>query len=701
VVALGLVLAAVAPAAGMGAAARATSGATSGATSRAVTDPGPPAPAIPRRQPVTPDVAELAAPLGTTTLVSANRAKTFPAGPSSAPSISDNGRWVAFASSAPDLVANDTNNAQDVFVRDRRNGSTVRLNLPGGVAPPASGRASEPSISGDGSAVAFTYIPPAGGLTVLPCPGPRILLWHRATGATSVASLTADDTLDCNATAPSVSKDGRDVAYVGIVFPSFDPGPGIGQIFVRDTVAGTTTLATPSSAAGAGNQGNASSRNPSLSADGKVVAFESDASNLVAGDANQQTDVFARTLPNGPTELISAGAGAAADGGSFAPAVSANGAAVAFESVAHNLVPGVAPTARNVYVRDRSATTTALVSALANGGPSTLDSGQSAISADGQIVAFASLQPDLVAQGDAILVASAIPPKPAEVYARDLVGGETIRISEARGGGPAGLVNVSPTVGGNGRFVAFASNSPNLVRNDANQFADIFLRELPPVPTIAPNPVDFGARALGEAGPPIAAIVTNSGWSALQVGAVTRTGAAAADFTIAFNGCDKRTLGRGESCPITITFAPGGSGDRVALLQVVHNGLKPPLTTALHGSASKAKVEIKPPVGRPGIVAIVTGSGFPPNTKITLKWSKGITATMPPIVTDAHGAFRVQMLVFRNDVIGPRDLVVAPAGGASFPPFGTSFLVGERTSEPPRFEPGDPAITRPQSLVFR
>ena len=571
-VALGLVLAAVAPAAGMGGAAAA------GATTRAVADPGPvaPLPAIPRRQPPTPDVPELAAPPGTTTLVSANRAKTFPAGPSSTPSISDNGRWVAFASSAPDLVANDTNNAQDVFVRDRRNGSTVRLTLPGGVVPPAGGRASEPSISADGSAVAFTYIPPASGLLVLPCPGPRILLWHRATGATSVASLTTDDTLDCNATAPSVSGDGRYVAYVGVVFPSFDPDPASPRSSSGTRLPGRPRSRRPSRAAGAGNQGDASSRNPSISADGSVVAFESDASNLVAGDANQQTDVFARTLPNGPTELISAGSGAAADGASVAPAVSANGSVVAFESVAHNLVAGVSPTARNVYVRDRSAGTTTLVSALANGGPSTLDSGQSAISADGRIVAFASLQPDLVAQGNAILVASAIPPKPAEVYARDLVSGETIRISEARGGGPAGLVNVSPTVGGNGRYVAFASNSPNLVRNDANQFADIFLRELPPVPTIAPNPVDFGARALGEAGPPIAAIVTNSGWSALQVGAVTRTGPAAADFTIAFNGCDKRTLGRGESCPITITFAPGGSGDRVALLQVDHNGLKPP-----------------------------------------------------------------------------------------------------------------------------
>jgi len=665
------------------------------------TDPVAPVPALPRDPPPAAAVPELAPPPGTTTLVSANRNKAFPSGPSSTPSISANGRWVAFASSAPDLVANDTNNAQDVFVRDRRNGTTIRLNLPGGGVPPAGGRASEPSISADGSAVAFTYIPPASGGLVVPCPGPRILLWHRATGATTVASLTADDTLDCNATAPSVSGDGRDVAYVGVVFPSFDPGPGIGQIFVRDTVAGTTTLATPSLAAGGAPQGNASSRNPSISADGKVVAFESDASNLVGGDANQQTDVFARTLPNGPTELISAGSGAAADGGSFAPAVSANGSVVAFESVAHDLVAGVSPTARQVYVRDRSAATTALVSALANGGPGTLDSGQAAIGADGRVVAFASLQPDLVAGVDAILAAVALPPKPAEVYAKDLVSGETIRISEARGGGPAGLVNVAPTVGGNGRFVAFASNSPNLVRGDPNQVADIFLRELPPVPTIAPNPVDFGARALGEAGPPLAAIVTNGGWGALQVSGVDRAGPAAADFTIVLNGCDKRTLHRGESCAITITFAPGGSGDRVASLQVDHNGLKPPTTAALHGSASSAKVEIKPPVGRPGIVAIVTGSGFPPNTQITLKWSKGITGKMPPIVTDAHGAFRAQMLVFRNDVIGPRDLVVAPAGAASFAPIGTSFLVIERTSEPPRFEPGDPAITRPNVLIFR
>src|SRR5262249_32058045 len=111
--------------------------------------------------------------------------------------------------------------------------------------------------------------------------------------------------------------------------------------------------------------------------------------------------------------------------------------------------------------------------------------------------------------------------------------------------------------------------------------------------------------------------------------------------------------------------------------------------------------EMKPPVGRPGVVTIVTGTGFPPNTQVTLKWSLGITGKLPPINADASGNFRVQMLVFPNDVVGTRDLLAAPVGGASFPPFGTPFPVTEKSSEPPRFEPGDPAVTRPQSLIFR
>jgi Tol biopolymer transport system component len=632
--------------------------------------------------------------------VSASRAKGFAAGPSSAASISENGRWVAFASSAPNIVAGDKNGAQDVFVRDRRNGSTVRIPLPGGGGPPAGGFASEPAISADGSVVAFTYLPPPPTtVIVVPCSAPRVLLWHRETGDTEIASI-ADNELQCGATAPSVSGDGRFVAFVAPITNS--AGVPLTQVFVRDMSAGTTVPVSVAGggAAGGGGIGNGNSRNPAISRDGAAVAFDSDASNLVGGDGNQASDVFARTLPGGPTELISAAPGATANGPSLAPAISANGSKVAFESLAQNLVAGATPGSRNVYVRDRAAGQTTIVSTAPDGAAAKGDTGQAAISGDGRVVAFASVAKNLVAStSNAILAAVAT--SPAEVYARDLVSGELIRISEARGGGPARLVNVQPTIGGNGRFVAFTSNSPNLVRGDGNNVSDIYLRELPPVPAIAPNPVDFGARAVGEVGPPIAAVVTNEGWSPLAVRAVNRAGPAAGDFSIVFNGCDGKVLRRGESCPITISFAPGGSGERVATLAVDHNGLKPPAIAGLHGSSSNAKIEIKPPIGRPGIVVIATGAGFPPNTELTLAWSKGLTPKLPRIVTDARGGFRVQVLVFHNDFIGPRDLVVSPVGKTSFPPFGTSFLVTESSSEPPRFEPGGPVGNRQPTLVFR
>ncbi|HET9345863.1 MAG TPA: choice-of-anchor D domain-containing protein [Candidatus Limnocylindrales bacterium] len=664
---------------------------------------GAPAVPVPRRGADPASVPLLAPPPGTTTVISLTAEDGFATLPSTSPSISENGRWVAFVSVAPDLVAGDQNNAQDVFLRDRRAGTTVRIPLPGGAAPPAGGTALDPAISADGSVVAFTYIPPPPTTSIaVPCVAPRVLVWNRETGATELASINADDGLHCNAFAPSVSGDGRYVAFVGVVV--LDEGIGISQIFVRDRNAATTTLASAGTivgAAGATGIGNGNSREPSISRDGAIVAFESDATNLLPGDLNQRTDVYLRILGENRTELISAVDGGQANGNSLNPAVSANGSIVAFESDAPNLVPGVTPTARSVYAHDRASGQTEIISKAADGSPAPGISGLSAISGDGRVVAYASVVPDLVAAAGARLAAAVLPPIPTEVYAHDRVTDETIRISEARGGGPAGLINIQPTIGGDGRYVAFASNSGNLARGDGNQVSDVFLRELPPVPRIAPDPVDFGARALGAAGPPIAAVVTNDGWSPLTVRGVDRSGPAAADFTIAFNGCDGRVIRRTESCPVTITFAPGAAGERNATLAVDHNGARPPATVALHGSGSNATVELEPPVGRPGIVTIVTGAGFPPDTELTLSWSRGLTPKTPAVRTGRDGTFRVQMLVFHNDLIGRRDLIVGPARGATFAPFGTAFLVVEPASEPPRFEPGEPSANRQPTLVFR
>jgi Tol biopolymer transport system component len=696
VAAFALALVAVGPASGAPAAAPAAIDARSAST---------PALAAPRVDPPTTTAPVQASPPGTTTLISLSTNDGFAQGPSTAPSISENGRWVAFASLAPDLVANDTNNAQDAFLRDRRAGTTVRIPMPGGAVPPAGGAALDVAISADGSVVAFTYAPPPPTTSLsVPCSAPRVLLWHRETGDTELASLNADDGLHCGATAPSVSGDGRFVAFVGPVTNT--AGVPLTQVWVRDMRAGSTALV---SAGAGGALGSSNSRAPAIARDGSSVAFESDASNLSPGDSNEQTDVFVRTLPGGPTSLISVVPGDTGNGPSRAPAISADGTQVAFESAAQNMVAGASPGAQEVYVRDRRAGQTTLASTSIDGAPAKGTSGQASISGDGRIVAFASVVTDLVASGTDAILAAVAPTPPTEVYARDRVSGDVIRISEARGGGPAGLVNLQPSIGDNGRYVAFASNSPNLVRGDGNQVSDIFLRDLPPTPVLTPDPVEFGPWGLGIEGPPLAATLTNAGWGGLSVRSATISGPAAGDFGVAVDDCVGRVLRSGQSCQVGVTFAAGRAGDRRATLEVDHAGTRPPAAVALHGTGvdipgpgtTTATLEIAPPVGRPGIVVIATGSGFPGNTELTLAWSRGITPTMAPIRTDVRGNFRVQVLVFHNDVIGTRDLVASPAGSVSFLPVATRFLVVESQSEPPRFEPGDPGANRPPTLVFR
>jgi hypothetical protein len=607
-----------------------------------------------------------------------------------------------FASTASSLVLNDSNNTQDIFLRDRREGTTVRLPVVAGGQIPEDAIASDPMISADGSAVAFVYRPPSPFDTTVGCYAPRVMLWRRATNQTEIVSLTSGEDIQCDSSAPSISGDGRFVAYQTNESTSSAGVPSY-EVYLRDTASGTTDLVSDSGDGG----GNGSSEAPAVSQNGAIVAFESDAGNL-AGGAPNFTDVFARVVAEDRTELISvAPGGANANGHSFAPAVSANGSVVAFESEATNLVAGVSPATRNVYARDRLAGRTFLGSTAANGSPAPGLTGQAAVSGDGRIVAFASVVPNLVASTLGAVAA----PASAEVYAHDLVSGETIRISEARGGGPGGLLSVQPTIALGGRLVAFASNSPNLVRGDGNQLADIFLRDLPPAPSIAPDPVDFGPRLGGAEGPPIAAIVTNNGWGSLRVGEATRSGPAAADFSIALDACNGATLRRGESCAVTIQFTPSAPDDRRATLAVDHNGPRPPLTAGLQGLGTltpppsgppgNAQVKIEPPIGRPGIVVIVTGTGFRPNAQLALTWSRGLTPKTPTVVVDGTGSFRVQMLVFHNDAIGQRDLIATSVSGPSFVPFGTPFLVVESPSEPPRFQPGDPEANRPPTFVYR
>jgi Tol biopolymer transport system component len=649
---------------------------------------------IPRRPPVSLDASGLPPPNGKTTLVSANLSGDFPSGPSVEASINESGRFVAFSSRAANLVPNDTNDAQDVFVRDRRTGHTIRLPLPGGGAVPVGGRAFDPSISADGSVVAFTY----QGTSQLLVIGSIVVAWDRSTGKSSTISRRPDKTVAQGSREASVSGDGRRIAYTsdanGIVANDSNDHS---DVFVVDRRTGVTSLV---SATPAGTPGQGDSARPSISADGKVVAFDSLAPDLITiGGGPQVAQIYVRDLGAKKTELVSVNAGGTyGNGQSQAPATSADGHAIAFESAATDLTPGDTGIP-DVFVRDRTAGTTTLVSVNLNGGSGNGPSGQAAIASDGRIVAFTTQAGDLVASaGSGILLAAVV--TSSEVLARDLVLGDTIRISQAAAGGPGGGQSVGPSVGGDGRYVAFASASPALVKGDGNQLADVFLRDLPPDPLVNPPMIDFGALAVGQPGLPLAALVSNRGWGPLITSAATRAGPAAADFSVLADACKGRPLHRTETCVVSVGFTATDKGKRTATLRVPGNFNGSPRTVRLVGTGSKAVLKLDPDVGTPGIVTIVSGSGFPVGATIILSWSVGITPKLPKIVTDDKGAFRIGVLVFHHDVIGPRELIATRVAGPLFPPAQGEMLVTSAPDVPSTYnwqlEPpfGPPLIFR-------
>ncbi len=235
-----------------------------------------------------------------------------------------------------------------------------------------------------------------------------------AAGALALPALAATDDLDLVSRATggapadwaspvqAISGDGRHVAFTSFADNlSAEDDNAFGNIFARDVQARTTTLVSRAAGPG-GTAADGGSNVPAMSADGRHVAFESSADNLSGEDDNVAADIFVRDLQAGTTTLVSraAGAGGAgSDAGSFAPAISADGRHVAFESDADNLSGEDLNTARNVFARDLQAGTTTLVSRVGGpgGGGAFGASSAAAISADGRHVAFVSDAPNLSA----------------------------------------------------------------------------------------------------------------------------------------------------------------------------------------------------------------------------------------------------------------------------------------------------------------
>ena len=315
-------------------------------------------------------------------------------GASVALAISGDGRYVAFVSTASNLVSGDTNGLADVFVHDRQSGQTTRVSV-SSTGTQANGLSLTAAISADGRYVAFSSS--ASNLVTGDTNSKADVFLHdRTTAQTTRVSLTTGGAQsNGDSLLPAVSADGR---YVGFASAATDLVAGDtnakSDIFVRDRQTPTTTRV---SIATGGAQGNGDSLISNMSNDGRYVVFSSAASNLVAGDSNGQADAFLHDRTTAQTTRVSVSTGGAqGNGASDTPSVSSDGRYVAFGSTATTLAPGDSNGKSDVFVRDRTTNQTARVSVSAAGIQGNGDSFLPALSSDGTFIGFISAASNLV-----------------------------------------------------------------------------------------------------------------------------------------------------------------------------------------------------------------------------------------------------------------------------------------------------------------
>lgn len=416
-------------------------------------------------------------------------------------SMSDDGRYVAFNAMDSDLVEQDINVAWDVFLRDRETDTTEIVSVASNglqalhvVHPLCSCGSHDPSTSASGRFIAFE----SDAVNLVPgdtAPDKDVFVHDSRSGETTIVSVTSDgrhaespltahDSSD-----PAISANGRYVAFTSSADDLVKGDTnGVADVFVHDRKSGETIIVTEG--------GNGGSSWPSLSGDGKQVAFTSNASNLVEGDTNGGSDVFVRDFTNGKVERVSiTSAGKQSE---FvwlrithnSRQISQNGRYVVFESTATDLVPAdqAVPhpfgTETDVFVHDRQTGRTERVSVTSageevNGAESLIP----AISGDGRWVVFRSSANDLV-EGDT--GSGTTLQGDNDIFIHDRLTGATERASVTSSGLEASECEFIfaggawPDVSVSGRFVSFISSCDNLDpdnRGHAPHGLDVFVRD--------------------------------------------------------------------------------------------------------------------------------------------------------------------------------------------------------------------------------
>jgi len=415
---------------------------------------------------------------------------------SDTPAASADGRYVAFVGDGNNLVPGDDNGRQDVFVRDRQSNTTVRVSV-SSAGVQADRDCENPSISSDGRFVAFDST--ATNLIIADTNGVRDVFLHDRDSdedgifdevgsiATVRASVDSAGAQRPRASLePAVSEDGDFVAFQA------NRAQGTSDILVFGRASGTTTLVSVSAAGLAGSGDHA---DPSISSDGRHVAFESNSSNLTPGDTNNETDIFVvdRDLDEdgtfdeaGEIAIVRASlssAGVEGNAGSRSAWISADGTQVAFDSIATNLVAGDADGKRDVFVRNLALGETHRVSLDATGAEGNAESTLPALSATGRMVVFQSAASNLVA-------ADTNARRDVFLFDRDTdndgvfdesgqtrITRESLDSAGLQANGDSGDV-IRPVVTEDGFFAVFSSAATNLVDGDVNAKRDVFTRKL-------------------------------------------------------------------------------------------------------------------------------------------------------------------------------------------------------------------------------
>lgn len=402
--------------------------------------------------------------MSTTTMVSVASDGTQGNYYSYQPSITNDGRYIAFVSYANNLVPEDTNETDDIFLRDRLEGSTIRVNVTN-EGEQANALSYQPAITGDGRYITFTSF--ADNLV----PGDTnnsfdVFVRDLQTGTISIVSIASDGTLgNAGSGAPAISSDGRYVAFSSSA-DNLVPGDtnNSSDIFVHDLQTGTTELISsfpdfegfPSS-----------SSSPTISGDGRYVAF------TYYSDYTEAEQIYLYDRQTGENKLISAPVGniSAQYDSSRDPVITEDGRYIAFQSWSDVLIEGGNIYASNIFVYDQDTGTNSLVSVSSDGtqGDWTYSYNPS-ISNDGRYVAFISDGDYLVPEKDNLYQG---------IFVHDRESATTSLVSLANDG-DTGLIiqDYSSAISGDGRYLAFESDLSTLVPGDTNNMADIFLENL-------------------------------------------------------------------------------------------------------------------------------------------------------------------------------------------------------------------------------